>query len=97
MHLRSLYLLLALAAMPAFLRGGRRRRPLGHGRELQKYRDELGAATARIDGTLGAAAETIEALRHRSVDPRGALEQLVAIDPELSPGPEDAAPTAAEE
>jgi hypothetical protein len=83
MHLPPVIVLMALAATPAFLLGGRRRRPHGYGRELQKYRDELGAATARIDDTLGAAAETVEALRHRSVEPEEAVQLLQAHEDEL--------------
>jgi hypothetical protein len=83
MHVRPLIVLVALAATPAFLRGGRRRRPHGYGRELQTYRDELRAATARIDDILGAAAETVEALRHRAVDTDEAVSLLQAHEDEL--------------
>jgi hypothetical protein len=83
MHVRPLIVLVALVATPAFLRGGRPRRPHGYGRELQKYRDELSTATARIDDILGAAAETIEALRHRAVDTDEAVQLLQAHEDEL--------------
>lgn len=88
---RSLITLVALAAAPAFLRGGRRR-PHGYGRELKQYREQLAAATARIDGVLGAAAETVEGLRHRSVDTDEAVVLLQANEDEL-----DAAATQLEE
>jgi hypothetical protein len=79
---RSLITLVALAAAPVFLRGSRRR-PHGYGRELQQYREQLAAATARIDGVLGAAAETVEGLRHRGVDPEEAVVLLQANEDEL--------------
>ena len=72
---RSLITLAALVVAPAFLRGSQRR-PHGYGRELQQYREQLAAATARIDDVLGAAAETVEGLRHRGVDPEEAVVLL---------------------
>jgi hypothetical protein len=79
---RSLITLVALAAAPTFLRSGRRR-PHGYGRELQQYREKLQDATARIDGVLGAAAETVEGLRHRGVDTDEAVALLQAHEDEL--------------
>ena len=60
---------MALATMRGtFLsgRGGKRRRPQGHGKELRDYRDHLAEKTARIDGRLASAADTIDALRRRA-------------------------------
>jgi hypothetical protein len=77
---------LAVAAAPGtFLmgRGGRRRRPMGHGIELRQYRDELSAQTARIDGRLASAADTIDALRRRAVDVEEAVQALQAEEDEL--------------
>jgi len=88
---RSLITLVALAAAPAFLRSSRRR-PHGYGRELKQYREQLDDATARIDGVLGAAAETVEGLRHRGVDSDEAVTLLQAHEDEL-----DAASTILEE
>jgi hypothetical protein len=89
---RSLITFLALAAMPAFLRGGRTRRPHGYGRELKQYRDQLATYTARVDELLGAAAETVEGLRHRGADSEEAVGVLQAHEDEL-----DAAADALEE
>jgi hypothetical protein len=89
---RSLITLLALAAVPAFLRGGRGRRPHGYGRELKAYRDQLATYTARIDEVLGAAAEAVEGLRHRGMDTDEAVNVLQAHEDEL-----DAAADALEE
>ena len=82
MYLRPVVILVALSAVPTFLRAGRRR-PLGYGKELKKYRDEVGDATARIDDILGAAAETVEALRHRGIDTDEAVSLLQAHEDEL--------------
>ena len=69
---------LALLTVPnVFLTGrGRRRRPLGHGKELRQYRDELAERTAKIDGRLVSAAETIDALRRRAIDVDEAVQVL---------------------
>jgi hypothetical protein len=92
MHTRDrMALTLGLAAMAisalrgSFLigRGGRRRRPMGHGKELRAYRDELAAQTARIDGRLASAADTIDALRRRAIDPEEAVQVLQAEEDEL--------------
>jgi hypothetical protein len=82
MMLRSIVTLLAVAALPAFL-GGRRRRPLGHGRELNKYRADLGSKTERIDEVLGRAAEAVDELRRRAIDPEEAAVVLQAHEDEL--------------
>lgn len=73
--LRPLLLLMGALVPLSFLQRSSRRRPLGHGRELRKYRDELAQQTERIDGTLTAAADTIDALRRRAVD----IDEAVAI------------------
>jgi len=75
---------LALHAVPNLFRaGGRRRRPHGHGKELRQYRDEIATATARIDGRLVSAAETIDALRRRAVDVDEAVQVLQAEEDAL--------------
>jgi hypothetical protein len=75
---------LAVAVVPAaFLRPRARRRPLGHGKELRQYRDELAAQTASIDQRLESAADTIEALRRRGVDPDEAVALLQTEEDEL--------------
>jgi hypothetical protein len=76
---------LAAGLAPAsFLMGrGDRRRPLGHGKELKKYRDELAEHTASIDDRLSSAADTIDALRRRAVDPDEAVGMLQAEEDEL--------------
>lgn len=90
MLLRPLMTLVAIVAVPSLLGG--RRRPHGYGKELQRYRDHLGEATARIDGLLDSAAQTVEGLRHRNVDPEEASQLLQAQEDEL-----DAASTTLEE
>ncbi|MGH2455188.1 MAG: hypothetical protein ACRDHD_02880 [Candidatus Limnocylindria bacterium] len=83
---QSAFLLAAVLALPlSWLtgRGGARRRPHGYGRELHRYRDELAEATARIDGTLGSAAEVVDALRRRAVDVEEAVAQLQSQEDEL--------------
>ena len=75
---------LTVSLLPAWLPGrGRRRRPLGFGRELQRYRKELEQHTSRIDATLTKTAETIDALRRRDVDVDEAMEALQASEDEL--------------
>ena len=76
---------LAFALLPAnFLRrGGGRRRPHGYGKELRDYRDRLAAETAQIDSRLASAAETIDGLRHRTVDVDEAVQLLQAEEDEL--------------
>jgi hypothetical protein len=76
---------LALVSTPAtFLMGrGGRRRPMGHGKELRQYRDELAAQTARIDDRLASAADTIDALRRRAIDVDEAVQVLQAEEDEL--------------
>lgn len=83
MMLRSIATLLAVGALPVFLGGRRRRRPLGHGRELDKYRGELGAKTERIDEVLGRTAEAVDELRRRAIDPEEASVVLQAHEDEL--------------
>jgi hypothetical protein len=63
-------------------RGGRRR-PHAYGRELQKYRSEVGERTTGIDATLATLAESIDALRRRDIDVEEALGQLQAGEDEL--------------
>jgi hypothetical protein len=77
--------ILAVALLPAsFLRrGGNRRRPKGYGKELREYRDQLAAETAQIDSRLGSAAETIDGLRHRTVDVDEAVQLLQTEEDEL--------------
>ena len=90
-----LVLTLGLAALAAhtlptlFGAGGRRRRPQGHGKELRQYRDELAAATARIDGRLVSSAETIDALRRRAVDVDEAVQILQAEEDALDESAQD--------
>ncbi|HEX6654755.1 MAG TPA: hypothetical protein VF153_00935 [Candidatus Limnocylindria bacterium] len=76
---------LALATLPAnFLPGRRgRKRPAGHGRDLKRYREELETQTASIDERLTSAADTIDALRRRDVDPDEAVQALQAEEDEL--------------
>jgi hypothetical protein len=77
---------LALATVPrGFLlgRGKPRRRPAGHGKDLRHYRDQLATHTASIDERLGSAADTIDALRRRAVDPDEAVEMLQGEEDEL--------------
>jgi hypothetical protein len=84
--MRRALITLALVALPATWlmgRGGNRRRPHGFGRELKAYRQELEEATARIDGLLGSAAETVEALRRRGVDVEEAIGLLQSQEDEL--------------
>jgi hypothetical protein len=91
MRSRSPYaLVVALAALAAMTmpaswlisRGGRRR-PHAYGRELQKYRSEVGERTTRIDATLASLAESIDALRRRDLNVEEALEHLQAGEDEL--------------
>jgi hypothetical protein len=91
MRSRSPYaLVVALAALAAMTmpaswligRGGRRR-PHAYGRELQKYRSEVGERTTRIDAILATMAESIDALRRRDLDVEEALEHLQAGEDEL--------------
>jgi hypothetical protein len=74
--------LLAILTVPAFLRR-ERRRPHGYGKELKRYREDLAAKTARIDELLREAAETVEGLRHRAIDPEDAAVLLQAQEDEL--------------
>ena len=62
---------------------GGRRRPLGHGRDLAEYREQLTARTTRIDGVLAHVADVIDALRRRDADIAAALAQLDAAENEL--------------
>ena len=64
-------------------RGAKRRRPVGHGKELRRYRDELADVTASIDERLMSAADTIDALRRRAVDPDEAVQLLRTEEDEL--------------
>lgn len=80
------FVALLTAALPAswlLVRGGRRRRPHGYGRELQKYRSEVTERTTRIDATLGVLASSIDAMRRRDIDVDEALIQLQAGEDEL--------------
>ncbi|HEX3219119.1 MAG TPA: hypothetical protein VHU77_03700 [Candidatus Limnocylindria bacterium] len=92
MHIRDrLPVVLLIPALTAFAlpatflmgRGGARRRPLGHGKELRQYRDQLATNTASIDERLESAADTIDALRRRAVDPEEAVSLLQAEEDEL--------------
>lgn len=56
--------------------GGRRRSVFGHGKELGVYRNELFAVTERVDEILARAAEDIDALRRRDLEPAEAVERL---------------------
>jgi len=56
--------------------GGRRRSVFGPGKELGVYRNDLFERTERIDARLGQAAEDIEALRRRGIDPDEAVNRL---------------------
>lgn len=62
---------------------GGRRRPLGHGRELAAYREQLTARTTRVDAVLGRVADVIDALRRRDADVDASLESLDAAETEL--------------
>jgi chromosome segregation ATPase len=64
-------------------RGRERRRPAGHGKDLRNYRDQLAAQTASIDERLESAADTIDALRRRAVDPDEAVQMLQGEEDEL--------------
>jgi hypothetical protein len=76
---------LATMSLPAswLIRRGGRRRPHAYGRELEKYRTEVGERTTRIDATLATLAEAIDALRRRDLDVEEAVEQLQAGEDEL--------------
>jgi hypothetical protein len=80
--LRILLPILAATLIPSFLGRGTRR-PLGHGRELRRYRDDLAQQTARIDVVLIEAAEVVDALRRRAIDPEDAVQKLQAEEDEL--------------
>jgi hypothetical protein len=78
--------MLALGMLPRALllgRGRERRRPAGHGKDLRNYRDQLAAQTASIDERLESAADTIDALRRRAVDPDEAVQMLQGEEDEL--------------
>jgi hypothetical protein len=77
--------LLVVGLLPAsFLRrSGSRRRPKGYGKELRDYRNRLAEETAQIDSRLGSAAETIDGLRHRTVDVEEAVQLLQSEEDEL--------------
>ena len=83
MLLRSIVTLLVVTALPSFLGGGRRRRPHGYGKELTRYRDDLSQKTANIDEVLSKAAETVEDLRRRAIDPEEASNVLQLHEDEL--------------
>jgi hypothetical protein len=76
---------LAAATLPAswLLGRGGRRRPHAYGRELDKYRREVTDRTTRIDATLAALADAIDALRRRDMDIDEAVEHLQAGEDEL--------------
>jgi hypothetical protein len=76
-------LAVALLRSSFLRRGGNRRRPKGYGKELREYRDRLAEETAQIDSRLGSAAETIDGLRHRTVDVDEAVQLLQAEEDEL--------------
>jgi hypothetical protein len=75
--------LLLLFALPAFLGGGRRRRPRVHGRELNAYRRNLTDLTSMIDLELISLADLVDALRRRDADPDEALIDLQAGEEKL--------------
>jgi hypothetical protein len=82
----SVLVTLAVLAVPAsFLlgRGGKRRRPLGYGKELRQYRDELADRTSSIDASLASAADVVDALRRRGIDVDEAVGKLQEIEDEL--------------
>lgn len=58
------------------------RRPRGRA-ELDAYRDDLLARTARIDTVVADAADMIDALRRRDVDVDRAVDQLTLAEEEL--------------
>jgi hypothetical protein len=64
-------------------RGGRRRRPMGHGKELRDYRNQVAEHTASIDERLTSTADTIDALRRRAVDIDEAVSLLQVEEDEL--------------
>ena len=80
--LRPLITLLVVVGPIAFLRRGAGR-PGSHGRDLRKYREQLAHSTARIDGTLAEAGETVDALRRRAVDVDEAVILLQAHEDQL--------------
>jgi hypothetical protein len=80
--LQPLIALLAVLALPALLRRGGRGSP-GHGRELRKYRSEIAERTARVDGTLIEAGETVDALRRRAIEVDEAVTVLQSHEDQL--------------
>jgi hypothetical protein len=85
----TLAVLAWLTVPNAFLAGGRRRRPHGHGKELRLYRDELADKTEKIDGRLASAADTIDALRRRAMDVDEAVQVLQAEEDALDETAQD--------
>src|ERR687891_816438 len=63
--------------------GGRRRKRFGQGRELGQYRNDVFERTQRIDGLLAHAADDIDALRRRAIDPETAIERLTVHEEAL--------------
>jgi len=83
MMLRSIVTLLMVTALPGLLGAGRRRRPHAYGKELSRYRDELGAKTERINEVLGKAADAVDELRRRAIEPEEASVLLQSHEDEL--------------
>jgi hypothetical protein len=80
----GLAVLAVQALSGSFLTGrGRRRRPLGHGKELRQYRDDVAEKMARVDERLVSATETIDALRHRAMEVDEAVLALQAEEDAL--------------
>ena len=75
--------------MSFLTRRGKRRRPLGHGKELRQYRDDLAGRMASIDERMVSAAETIDALRRRAVDVDEAVVALQAEEDALDEASND--------
>lgn len=72
------------AVVRRILRPKRLRPPRTRFRELRPYRDELLALTFPIDATLRGAADTIDSLRRRAIEPDDGLERLLAAEEELT-------------
>lgn len=63
--------------------GGRRRRPFSSGNELGAYRNDLFERTRRIDTRLEQAADDVDALRRRDLDPVEAIGRLTIHEDSL--------------
>ena len=75
--------LVAVAVLPAWLRGRHRQSGVHHGKELRDYRNDLVARTTRIDTVLGGVADALDALRRRDIDVDVAMAKLVSAEEEL--------------